>query len=66
MNLKKGDKVKVANVLDELGIPQMKSYLGKTGIVVGISAYRDKPVVTVMFDEHAWSFLQTSICKVGD
>ena len=66
MNLKKGDKVKIANVLDELGVPQMKSCLGKTGIVVGISAYGDKPIVTVMFDEQSWSFLQTSVCKIGD
>ena len=67
MNLKKGDKVKIANVLDELGVPQMESCLGKTGIVIGISAYGDKPIATVMFEnEQVWSFLQTSVCKVGD
>ena len=67
MNLKKGDKVKVANVLDKLGISQMKSYLGKTGIVIGISAYGDKPTATVMFEnEQLWNFLQTSVCKIGD
>ena len=63
MNLKKGDKVKVANVLDKLGVPQMESCLGKTGIVIGISAYGDEPIVTVMFDEQPWNFLQTSVCK---